>query len=141
MSEEAISGEEFICSPDYFIGYRVISVTPGEAPIVWTITFESGGVIHNYSDQIPQPVAIVGAALTRVIMDSTRKTTRLQFGLEEVVLNPMEYAMVDDNFTKGQTVFPQQSQVTLRDRIRKNAERDRPDDPSSRRNVPGPKGK
>lgn len=110
---DRINGEEFgPISVDYFYGRRVERVEPGdgsEGMPTWSIFFEGGGIIHNYESEVPTPLAIVGAALTRQILDGKNRVTRLQFGLEEVTLNPMKYSMVDPNYTQGKEVFPQTS--------------------------------
>lgn len=117
-SRKAISMEEFgPVSVDYFHGRRVEKVEKCRASKsgrpTFIIHFEGGGEIHNFESEVPTPKAIVGAALTRTIMDSTTKVTRLQFGLEEVVLNPMEYAIRDPNYTKGELVYAQRSTVNM----------------------------
>jgi hypothetical protein len=48
-----------------------------------------------------------------VILDGTNKVTRLQFGYEEITINPVEYAMVDPNYTRGQLVYPQRSNANM----------------------------
>lgn len=109
------SMEEFdrIVNVDYFTQRRVEKVTEREDGALWTIHFEGGGQLRNYDSNVPTPRAVVGAALTRTILDGTNRVTRLQFGLEEVMLNPMEYAIIDPNYTKGQLVYPQRSRYNM----------------------------
>lgn len=124
----ALSGESTLASVDYFNGRRVDDVAVPkdagkEGSPYWTIFFEGGAKLHNYDERTPTPKAIKGAALTRCIFDGTNKVTRLQFGLEEVILNPVMYAIEDEGYTKGQLVYPQRSQA--------NMVLGTPDDPSS----------
>jgi len=132
---DRISGEEFgPISVDYFYGRRVEKVekgNPGEGYPEWSIFFEGGGIIHNYESEAPLPKAIVGAALTLQILDGTNRVTRLMFGMEEVVLNPMKYRMVDPGYTQGTEVFPQTSHANLLPALP-------PPDPSSERVADGP---
>lgn len=114
--ERAMSMEEFgPVSVDYFTQHRVESVRKSQKKDgpEWIIKFEGGGEIHNFEPEVPLPKAIVGAALTRTIMDGKKRVTRLQFGLEEVTLNPMKYAIKDSNYTKGKLVYPQTSMANI----------------------------
>ena len=135
---ERISGDAFgPVSLDYFTQRRVEKVEPGDGgkdSPVWSIYFQGGGIIHNYDSSLPIPKAIVGAALTRQILSGTQ--TRLQFGLEQIVLTPTKYGMVDENYTKGQIVMPQTSDYNLL--AQQQAEEARPDDPSPERAAEGP---
>lgn len=134
---EAVSGERFLASVDHYTGRRVVNVkvnkSPGEDEPYWTIEFEGGAVLHNYESETPVPTAIKGAALSRTILDGKNKVTRLQFGLEEVVLNPMKYAISDPTYTKGKLVFPQKSEANMFDP-------QTPPDPSADRIKDGPTG-
>lgn len=98
-------------SADYYHQRRVERIEEPHEPDgpTFIIVFEGGGEIHNFEPEVPTPKAIVGAALTRTILDGTQRVTRLQFGLEEVVLNPLKYAIRDDNYTNGKLVFAQAS--------------------------------
>ena len=108
-----MSMEEFgPVSVDYFHQRRVEKVEAQKRTKngpTWIIYFEGGGELHNFEPEVPTPKVVEGAALTRTILDGTNKVTRLQFGLEEVVLNPMKYAIRDVNYTKGKLVFAQAS--------------------------------
>lgn len=130
MSE--VSGDAFgPVAVDYFTGRRVEDVRDGdgaEGSPVWTIEFQGEALIHNYDPTVPKPTTITGAALTRTIL--THEETRLQFGLEEVVLNPIQYAIVDPTYTNGQIVFAQRSDYNMPLRV--------PDDPSVHRVKDGP---
>lgn len=119
-------------SVDYFHGRRVEAVEEGgsDGEPVWTIVLEGGARIENFDPSVPAPTAIVGAGLTRTILE--RNKTRLQFGLEEVTLNPIEYAIVDTNYTKGQRVYTQRSEANMPPTL--------PPDPSPERVVDGPEG-
>jgi hypothetical protein len=113
---ENISMDDFgPVSVDYFHGRRVERVdvhgTPGEGEPVWTIVMEGNGLIENFDPTIPSPTAIVGAALTRTILEHDK--TRLQFGLEQVTLNPMQYAIVYEGYTQGKRVFAQRSRYDM----------------------------
>lgn len=130
MSE--VSGDAFgPIAVDYFNGRRVEDVRDGdgaEGSPFWTIELEGEGLIHNYDPSIPKPTTITGAALTRTIL--SHEATRLQFGLEEVQLNPIEYAMVDPTYTDGLIVYPQRSDYNMPLEV--------PDDPSQHRVKDGP---
>lgn len=131
-----LSGDRFgPVSADYFHGKRVEAVEEGdktEGSPVWTIIFEGGARIDNYELEVPTPKAIVGQAHTKTILDGTNKVTRLLFGLEEVVLNPMKYSITDENYTKGHEVFPQASDYNMKTSL--------PPDPSADRVAEGPTG-
>lgn len=130
---ERLSGDRFgPVSADYFHGLRVQAVEEGdkaEGSPVWSIVFEGGSRIDNYELEVPTPKAIVGQAHTKTILEAQR--TRLFFGLEEVVLNPMKYSITDANYTQGHEVFPQTSDYN---------EIPLPPDPSPDRVVDGPTG-
>lgn len=115
MSEGAVSMEEFgPVSVDYFNERRVVDVVRGdgsEGAPVWTIHFEGGGLIHNFDPTLPMPTKIKGAAQTMVVMNT--KLTELRFGLEQVFLNPIEYAISDPRYTKGTVVYAQRSQANM----------------------------
>lgn len=96
-------------SVDYFTGQRVESVEPEDDG--WVITFDSGAKIKNHDPTIGIPKAIVGAALTRTILETKR--TRLQFGLEQVILNPIEYSIIDSIYTNNVEVFAQRSEANM----------------------------
>lgn len=96
---------------DHFTGRRVEKVADGERDAVWTITFEGNAKVHNFDPTIPMPTQIVGAALTRTILETKR--TRLQFGLEQIVLNPLEYAIEDPSYTHGELVYAQRSEANM----------------------------
>lgn len=118
---EGISMEEFgPVAVDVFTGRRVESVTEQENGAVWAIHFEGNGAIYNFDPLYARaPKQIIGAALTMTILgghtdpDTNTPITRLMFGLEEVVINPLQYAIIDPNFTKGQLVFAQRSTVNM----------------------------
>lgn len=112
---EGVSMESFgVVSVDYFHGRRVEKVYAGDgsngAPI-WTIEFSGGALVHNYDPMISIPTAIDGAALTRTLLSVEQ--TRLQFGLEQVILNPLEYSIMDPIYTKGQEVYAQRSDANM----------------------------
>lgn len=102
-------------SVDYFTGRKVLAVGEPENTmfpgVVWAIKFEGDGVIYNFDPTIKLPSVIVGAALTRCLLET--KMTRLQFGLEQVILNPIEYAIQDPVHTKGELVFAQRSEANM----------------------------
>lgn len=112
---EVTSMEEFgPVAVDYFTQHRVTEVEipdKTEDGPTWIVHFEGGGQIWNFEPEVPTPTAIVGQELTRTIFDSTRRVTRLQFGLEQITLNPLKYAILDPNYTKGKLVFAQTSHV------------------------------
>lgn len=116
------SMEEFgPVSLDYFNQRRVLDVVTGsgEGEGIWIIKFEGGGEVHNFDPTIPAPTAIKGAGLTLVILgahtDPQTRTpvTEMRFGLESVKLNPLEYAMRDPNYTRGQLVYAQRSNANM----------------------------
>lgn len=117
MSDKITSMEEYgSVSVDYFHGRRVERIEEGnkeKGEPTFIIHFEGGGELHNFDDRVPMPKAIVGTALTRTIMDGTNKVTRLQFGLEQVTFNPMEYAIRDPNHTNGELVYAQCSTANM----------------------------
>lgn len=119
---------------DHFTGRRVEGVdvnnSPAEGEPVWIIVLEGDALIENFDPTIPAPLAIVGAGLTRTFLE--RSKTRLQFGLEEVTLNPLEYAIVDVNYTQGERVYAQRSEANMPPSL--------PPDPSPERVVDGPEG-
>jgi hypothetical protein len=132
---KAMSMDEFgPISADYFHGRRVERVDVAkphartEDEPVWEIVMEGNAHIQNFDPTIPPPTAIIGAALTRTILESGR--TRLQFGLEQVTLNPIEYAILDEHYTRGIRVYAQRSSY--------NMPRSLPDDPSAQRAVEAP---
>jgi hypothetical protein len=131
--KEKVSGDRFgPVSVDYFMQRRVEEVRQGEGghgDPVWTIVFDGGGLLHNYDKKLPIPKAITGAALTMQILGSL-EGTRLMFGMEEVLLNPTMYSIVDPNYTQGENVFPQASDANLDVNF--------PDDPSPLRVADGP---
>lgn len=109
-------------SLDYYHGRRVEDVVDGdgaEGSPVWTIKLEGDALIHNFDPTIAKPKAIKGAALTLVILgahtDQVSRTpkTELRFGLETVKLNPMEYAMADPTYTRGELVYAQRSNANM----------------------------
>lgn len=124
---QGISMEEFgPIAVDYYHGRRVERVesfldegkTYTDGTPVWTIYLEGGAEIHNFDPMVPMPTAIVGAALTLTILGShegqeRRPVTELRFGLESLKLNPIEYAMLDPQYTKGQLVYPQRSRANM----------------------------
>lgn len=118
-------------SVDYFTGRRVESVEAGHDPGEWAIYFEGGGIIRNYESEVPTPTQIIGAALNHCIFDGTNKVTRLLFGLEEIVLNPIQYSIEDPVYTKGTEVYAQRSDWNMRDL-------GTPPDPSGDRVADGP---
>lgn len=112
MSEAvSMEGHGTIVSIDYFHGRKVDGVVTGDGHRIWTIVLSGGAMIHNYDPLIPMPVAIVGAALTRTLLSAGE--TRLQFGLEQVTLNPLEYTIEDPSYTKGIEVFAQRSNANM----------------------------
>lgn len=117
MAEKAVSMDEFgPVSVDYFTQRRVERVVEPQRTAdgpTWIVYFEGGGELHNFEPEVPTPKAIVGAALTRTILDGKNKVTRLQFGLEEVTLNPIKYAIRDENYTKGKLVYAQASAYNM----------------------------
>jgi hypothetical protein len=103
-------------SVDYYHGRRVESVEDTENG--WVIKLEGGAEVHNFDPTIDKPTAIVGAALSMSILgahqgEDRRPVTELRFGLESVKLNPIEYAMRDSQYTKGQLVYPQRSNANM----------------------------
>lgn len=123
-------------SVDYFNGRRVDAVREGdgtEGAPVWSIEYEGSGFIHNYDPTLSLPTAIVGAAQTLVVLGGKQvlgyPTTELRFGLEVVHLNPMQYAIEDETYTRGQIVFAQRSQANMPRPVDPSDERvkDRPD--------------
>lgn len=110
---DQVSMEEFgIVSVDYFHGRKCVGVTTGDGDgKVWSIVFAGEAFIHNYDPTIPIPTAIVDAALTRTLLSTGQ--TRLQFGLEQVTLNPLEYTIQDLTYTKGKEVFAQRSNANM----------------------------
>lgn len=116
-------------SVDYYHGRRVEEVIDGDgakdAP-VWSIRLEGDAYIHNFDPSIPKPTTIIGAALTRTLLEARK--TRLQFGLEQVTLNPMEYAISDPSYTGGQRVYAQRSRYNMPP----VAKLDSPDEPQGR---------
>jgi hypothetical protein len=120
-----LSMEEFgPIALDYFNGQRVedviVNENPGDGEPVWSIKFEGGGLVHNYDPTIDPPKTIKDAALTLTVLgghdtvdDKKVSVTELRFGLESVKLNPLEYAMVDGIYTKGQIVYVQRSKADM----------------------------
>jgi hypothetical protein len=104
----------------YYTGRRVEDVAEGsgaEGAPVWTIHLADGAVVNNYDPTIEMPKAIKGAALTMVILNgggqSGKPMTELRFGLEKVMLNPMEYTVSDPTYTKGIEVYAQRSPANM----------------------------
>lgn len=123
--KEQMSLDEFMqehgpCSVDWFYGHKVAAIhqakpndnRPGDP--VWTIEFDNGGMIYNFDPTIPAN-NVVGAALTRC--DLSVGTTVLNFGLERITLDPIQYAMEHPTYTKGIVVFPQRSTYNTPPRI------------------------
>jgi len=129
------SMEEFgPVSVDYFHGRTVEAVeegqedSSGETP-VWTLRFEGGGKLHNYDPTYPAPPPnIVGLVLTLTTLGGHLPSTERGQGAPQTVLyfgdnlaprkmqvnlNPMQYAISDDTYTQGQTVFAQRSRWNM----------------------------
>lgn len=107
-------------SLDYFTGRRVLDVQDGqggEGDPFWTIVLEGDAAIHNFDPTIAKPMTITGAALTMQVLGGhsveKQPVTELRFGLEVVLLNPMEYAISDPTYTKNQLVYPQRSEYNM----------------------------
>lgn len=106
-------------SADYFNGRLVEDVVlgdGGEGNAVWTIRYEGGGLLHNFDPTIPLPKAIKGAQQTQLILGGTQngaKVTEIRFGLEPIYLNPLEYAIIDPTYTRGEMVYAQRSQANM----------------------------
>ena len=114
-------------SVDYFHGRRVEKVFVGDENVEceWGIKFEGGGLVLNYNPLSEKPPeAIVGLALTLSVLGAKetiggKPGTLLYFGTSAnprqyvVLLDPLEYAISDDVFTKGQLVYAQRSEANM----------------------------
>jgi hypothetical protein len=106
---------------DYFHQRRVEGVKDGpggDGDPVWMIMFEHDGILFNYDPLIPKPDNIVGLAYTHTTY-GLPEGTNLYFGeigntdRAMVTINPMQYAIADPHYTKGQTVFAQRSRFNM----------------------------
>lgn len=106
-------------SVDYFNERRVEDVQPGdggEGSPVWSIFYAGGGILHNFDPTLPMPKAIKGAQQSIVILGAKREghpVTEVRFGLEPVFLNPLEYAIIDPIYTRGELVYAQRSEANM----------------------------
>jgi len=104
-------------SADWFTGQRVVTVPDGAHDGAWAIEFEGGGCIVNHDPLVPNPgIRIVGQALSQVVM--TSKVTELRFGLEQVKLTPIHWAMMEPSLTMGEMVFAQRSEFNMPPEVR-----------------------
>lgn len=99
---------------DIFHGRTVEDVVDGdggpEDPI-WSLVFEGGGMIHNFSPIIAKPETLKGARFTHTML-GTSDGTLLYFdgdAARQLVLDPMHYAIEEPTLTKGDWVFAQRS--------------------------------
>lgn len=101
---------------DYFNGRVIESVTDqNDEGAAWAIQFEGGGALYVFDANYDMPTGLEGSQLTRVTMDEDM--TSVFFGVpgnadaSRVNLNPMNYAIKDTTFTKGELVYPQRPSV------------------------------
>lgn len=108
-------------SVDYYHGRPVESITEGdgseEAPC-WTLTLEGGAMIHNFDPTYTIPdQGLVGMYFNASTLSATETT--LYFGPPDnpkqvrMSLNPIEYAIVDSEYTKGRLVYAQRSDANM----------------------------
>jgi hypothetical protein len=122
----SVSMEEFgPVAVDYFHGRRVEEVSEaGTDPSdgVWWVRFEGGGMIANTDDTLEMPPQdITGLALTLTVIGvgTPQPATLLYFGTSSepqkyvVNLNPTEYAICDETYTRGAWVYAQRSTANM----------------------------
>jgi hypothetical protein len=120
---DPISMDEFgPIAVDVFHGRRVEKVEAGQGGTgdpVWAIYFTSGGILYNYSPAIKAPEGIVGMKYTHTML-GTSDGTLLYFGndaMNQVAIDPLNYAISDPHFTKGRIVFAQRSRAQMPPRV------------------------
>lgn len=96
-----------------YIKRRVLAVVfSEETDGVWEIKLTLDAKIINYDPLIPMPAYVVGYNFDQWILGAKQNgkpVTELRFGLQQVFLNPLEYAMQDPVVTRNQIVFAQRS--------------------------------
>lgn len=122
-----VSMEEFgPVSVDYFNGRKVESLETGKAgEYQWAVKYEGGGVLANYSPTIDMPPAdLVGKHQTMLVLGANQTVggkpgTLIYFGDTQnprqyvVLLDPIEYAIMDPGFTGGVFVYAQRSNANM----------------------------